>query len=261
MNTFVHIFESYGFPGLILFGIGVVLYYFIKYYGNQLTENMRSGLEKVGENLSDQMSKQNDLLTRTIIEQEDKLITYLINEKKNEQSRHSNMIHDKEDLAVDINNYLKVIKNVHQAQRTYILEFHNHNENLSGTPFVKFTCKYEWFDLSSGYEPLLGICKDMAFASIAQVFKDVRLSPDQCMTYTDMDNFGNNNPSLAYYIVKPSTKTLVFKGLYDKNNTFIAVLVIEYDHTIKEKDINLNKLSVQAAEITQLINLRYKYVE
>ena len=261
METFFNIFESYGFPGLISAGIGMVLYYFIKYYGNQLTKNMQSGLEKIGENLSDQMSKQNDLLTKTIIEQEDKLINYLINEKKNEQSRHNSMIHDKEDLAVDINNYLKVIKNVHAAQRTYILEFHNHNENLSGTPFVKFTCKYEWFDLSSGYEPLIGICKDMAFASIAQVFKEVRQSSDQCMIYTDLEDFGNNNPSLAYYLIKKSTKSLIFKGLYDQNNTFIAVLVIEYDHIINGKDINLNKLNVQAAEITQLINLRYKYVE
>ena len=238
----------------------MVLYYFIKYYGNQLTENMKSGLEKVGENLSDQMSKQNDLLTKTIIEQEDKLISFLIEEKNSEKDRHNNMIHDKEDLAVDINNYLKVIKDVHQAQRTYILEFHNHNENLSGTPFVKFTCKYEWFDLSSGYEPLIGVCKDMAFASIAQVFKDVRQSENQCMLYNDLEEFGNNNPSLAYYIVKNTTKSLIFKGLYDQNNTFIATLVIEYDHKVKEKDINFNKLHVQAAEITQLINLRYKYV-
>ena len=41
----------------------------------------------------------------------------------------------------------------------------------------------------------------------------------------------------------------------------MAVLVLEYDHDIKEDDINFNKLHNQASEITQLINIRYKYDE
>ena len=261
METFASIVESYGLTGVAVMLISMILFFIIKYWGHKLTDNMTTGLEKIGEKLTDQISHQNDELTKTIISQEDKLINYLIKEKKNEHDRHNKMIVDKEDLAVDITNYLKVIKEVHKAQRGYILEFHNHNENLSGTPFVKFTCKYEWFELKDGYEPLIGNCNDMAFAAIAQVFKDVRTSENQCVIYNDLEKFGEQNPSLAYYLVKQNTKTLIFKGLYDKNNVFIAVIVLEYDHVINAKDINLNKLHVQASEITQLINLRYKYDE
>ncbi len=261
METFFNIFESYGLTGILLSLICVVLYFVIKYYGNKLTNDMTNGLEKIGKDLTQQLSDQNNLLTKTIIEQQSILLNHFVNEKKNEQVRHTKMIEEKEDLAVDINEYVTIINNVHHAQRTYILEFHNHNENLSGTPFVKFTCKYEWYDRQKYpfYIPFIGFINDVAFAAIAQIFKDVRLSENHCILYNDLEAFGNKNPSLYYYIVKDTTKSLIFKGLYDKNNILIAVIVLEYDHIINNKDINFNKLHVQAAEITQLINLRYKY--
>ena len=218
---------------------------------------MESGLEKVGTKLTEQMSKQNDTLTKVIVEQQKRLLDHLLTEKKSEQSRHNNMIHDKEDLAVDINDYLKDIMNVHNSQRAYILEFHNHNENLSGTPFVKFSCKYEWFE--QGYDPLIGSCKDMAFASIAQITKEVRQSENQCVVYTDINKFSKANPSISYYIKNDSTKAYVFKALYDKNNILIALLVLEYNYEIDPTKIKFNKLLVESAELTQLINLRYKY--
>jgi len=261
MEILFNIGEKYGLWGICGLVVCMGLFILFKWLGSKLSADMESGLEKVGTKLTEQMSKQNDTLTKVIVEQQERLLDHLLTEKKANQSRHNDMINDKEDLAVDINNYLKDIMNIHNSQRAYILEFHNHNENLSGTPFVKFTCKYEWFELKDGYEPLIGNCKDMAFAAIAQVFKDVRTSKNQCVIYNDLEKFGEQNPSLAYYLVKQNTKTLIFKGLYDKNNVFIAVIVLEYNHIINAKDINLNKLHVQASEITQLINLRYKYDE
>ena len=51
----------------------------------------------------------------------------------------------------------------------------------------------------------------------------------------------------------------MFKGLYDKNNILIALLVLEYNYVIDASKIKYNKLLVESAELTQLINLRYKY--
>ena len=261
METFGEIFNSYGLTGIIFVLIGTILFFIIKYYGNKLTDNMSTGLEKIGADLTQKLAEQNSELTGTIMQQQSMLLQYFVDEKKNEQERHNKMIEEKEDLSVDLNEYITVINEVHKAQRTYILEFHNHNENLSGTPFVNFTCKYEWYDrkIHPNYIPFLGSLTAIAFAAISQVFKDVRTYENHCILYNDLDAFGNKNPSLYYYIVKETTKSLIFKGLYDKNNILIAVIVLEYDHEVNDKDINFNKLHVQAAEITQLINLRYKY--
>ena len=257
MSVFFEIWDKYGWLGIGGLLLCMILFILIKKLGNKISCEMTSGLEKVGEKLTDQISKQNDKLMDSMVEQQKQLIDYLITEKKSDQNRHNDMINDKEDLAVDINDYLKDIMNIHNSQRAYILEFHNHNENLSGTPFVKYSCKYEWFE--PGYDPLMGICKDMAFSSIAQITKDVRQSENQCVVYTDINKFSKANPSISYYIKNDSTKAYVFKALYDKNNILIALLVLEYNYEIDPAKIKFNKLLVESAELTQLINLRYKY--
>lgn len=257
MSVFFEIWDKYGWLGIGGLLLCMILFILIKKLGNKISCEMTSGLEKVGEKLTDQISKQNDKLMDSMVEQQKQLIDYLITEKKSDQNRHNDMINDKEDLAVDINDYLKDIMNIHNSQRAYILEFHNHNENLSGTPFVKYSCKYEWFE--PGYDPLMGICKDMAFSSIAQITKDVRQSENQCVVYTDINKFSKANPSISYYIKNDSTKAYVFKALYDKNNILIALLVLEYNYEIDPSKIKFNKLLVESTELTQLINLRYKY--
>lgn len=257
MSVFFEIWDKYGWLGIGGLLLCMILFILIKKLGNKISCEMTSGLEKVGEKLTDQISKQNDKLMDSMVEQQKQLIDYLITEKKSDQNRHNDMINDKEDLAVEINDYLKDIMNIHNSQRAYILEFHNHNENLSGTPFVKYSCKYEWFE--PGYDPLMGICKDMAFSSIAQITKDVRQSENQCVVYTDINKFSKTNPSISYYIKNDSTKAYVFKALYDKNNILIALLVLEYNYEIDPSKIKFNKLLVESAELTQLINLRYKY--
>ena len=257
MSIFFEIWDKYGWLGIGGLLLCMILFILIKKLGNKISCEMTSGLEKVGEKLTDQISKQNDKLMDSMVEQQKQLIDYLITEKKSDQNRHNDMINDKEDLAVEINDYLKDIMNIHNSQRAYILEFHNHNENLSGTPFVKYSCKYEWFE--PGYDPLMGVCKDMAFSSIAQITKDVRQSENQCVVYTDINKFSKANPSISYYIKNDSTKAYVFKALYDKNNILIALLVLEYNYEIDPAKIKFNKLLVESAELTQLINLRYKY--
>ena len=257
MGVFFDIFDKFGWFGILGIIICIGIFLSAKYVSTKMTTNVESGFEKVGEKLTEQMAKQNESLTKVIVDQQERLFDHLLNEKKANQLRHNDMINDKEDLAVEINEYLKDIMNVHNSQRAYILEFHNHNENLSGTPFVKFSCKYEWFE--QGYDPLIGVCTDMAFASIAQITKEVRLSENQCVIYNDINKFVKANPSISYYIKGETSKSFIFKALYDKNNILIALLVLEYNYEIDSKQINFSKLLVEAAELTQLINLRYKY--
>ena len=257
MDLLFDIGETYGIWGIIGVIVCMIMFLLIKWVSKKMFNDVSSGLEKIGENLTEQLSKQNESLTKVIIEQQDKLFNHLLDEKKNEVKRHNNMVNDKEDLAVDINNSLRDIMNIHNSQRAYILVFHNHNENLSGVPFVKFSCKYEWFE--QGYDPLFATCKDMAFGSIAQIVQDVRRSDMQCVIYTDLEKFRAENPSIYHYIKSDQSKAFVFKAMYDKNNLLISLLVLEYNYDIDPSKINLNKISVQAAELTQLLNLRYKY--
>lgn len=257
METFLNIFENYGWPGIIAILICILLFILLKKWNNKLSNDMASGLEKVGEKLTDQLSHQNDILIGHMVEQQNNLINYLVNKESDELQNHNNMLNDRMILSEDINMKCKDIMNIHGAQRTFIVEFHNSYQNLSGIPFAKYSCNYEWFD--RGLLPLGNKCISLPFSSIAGVVQDVIKSENQQVIYDDMDKLYDKNPSLVSYFKDEGTKVIVYTGLHDIHNQLIGLLVLEYQKEVDTSKINLHQLDVQAAEITSMLNIRYKY--
>lgn len=259
MDSIVEIFERYGWGGIIGIVLCMCMFIGMKWLSNKLSNNMSMGLEKVGEKLTDQMSKQNDQLVNTIIGQQDKFIDHILLKEHEEQEVHNEMVNDKIKLAEEIIESLKEIMLLHNAQRAFILEFHNSNNNLSGIPFAKYSCTYEWFD--KGLFALSPKCNSLPFSQMARVTSDVIQAEKQIKIYDDMDEMEENNPSLCSTIKDTKTKKIVYSAMYDKNNILIGMLVLEYhkDHEISTEEIN--ELGVQTAELTSIINLRYKYTK
>lgn len=257
MDTFLDIFENYGWPGIIGILICILLFILLKKWNTKISNDMTSGLEKVGEKLTDQLSHQNDILIGHMVEQQNNLINYLVNKESDELQNHNNMLNDRMILSEDINMKCKDIMNIHNSQRAFILEFHNSYQNLSGIPFAKYSCNYEWFD--RGLLPLGNKCIGLPFSSIAGVVQDVIKSENQQIIYDDMDLLYEKNPSLVSYFTDEGVKALVYTGLHDIHNQLIGLLVLEYQTNVDINKINLHQLDVQAAEITSMLNIRYKY--
>ena len=77
-----------------------------------------------------------------------------------------------------------------------------------------------------------------------------------------MNKFKEDNPSLWSAVGKEENETtaIVYSALYDKNNILIGLLILEYQHNVhKFTKEEINQLQVQSAELTSIINLRYKY--
>lgn len=259
MEILFKIFNEYGWWGILGIVICIGLYWMSKYISKKLTNNVTTGLEQVGKTLTDQLTKQNDKLTNTIVDQQNKLINYLVHIEDKKQENHNNMLNERMVLSEDINQSLKNIMTAHGAQRAFILEFHNSYQNLSGVPFAKYSCNYEWFE--RGLSPLGPYCMGIAFSSIAKIVSNVIESPNQQVVYTDMNKLDEENPIVSGLLKDKDVKGIVYTGLYDNNNILIGLLVIEYNKEIKPSEINLYQLSIQAAEITSLLNIRYKYTK
>ena len=78
MNAVISIFEHYGWAGINAVVICTILIYAGKYAIKKLTSNMKTGLEDVGEKLTNKMSEQNEHLVHTIIGQQDKILTHIL---------------------------------------------------------------------------------------------------------------------------------------------------------------------------------------
>ena len=175
--------------------------------------------------------------------------------------KHNEMLFDKIKIADEINQSLKEIMLFHNAQRAFIIEFHNTSSNLSGVPFAKYSCTYEWHD--KGVFSLIGKCDSLPFSQIAKVTTDVLNSKNQIMVYTDMEKFADENISMWSIIStqEPKTTSIVYAAMYDKNNVLVGMMCLEYqkEHVFTDEDIN--QLGVETAQLTSIINLRYKYTE
>ena len=257
MDVFFDIFEKYGWGGIIGVVLCIGIYLGGRYISTKLSNDVSSGLERVGEKLTDQMREQNNQLVNTIVTQQDKLLDHLLNQENNKVNKHNDMLNDKISLAEEINKSLKDIMNIHNSQRAFIIEFHNSSNNLSGIPFAKYSCTYEWFD--KGLMPIANRCNSLPFSQMAAITNEVLHSDNQIKVYDDMEELGEKNPSLFAVLKDTRTKIVVYVAMYDKINTLIGLLVLEYqkDHNITTEELNL--LSVQAAELTSIINIRYKY--
>lgn len=257
MEVLFKIFNEYGWWGILGIVLCIGLFWMSKYISKKLTSNVTTGLEKVGMTLTDQIAKQNEQLTVTIAKSQEKLIDYLINNEDKKQKNHNNMLNDRMVLSEDINQALKDIMNIHNSQRAFILEFHNSYQNLSGIPFAKYSCNFEWFD--KGLTSLCNVCSGIAFSTIARVVSDLNKSPNKQVVYTDINKLEEDCPALMSFIKKDNPESLIYTGMYDRNNMLIGLLVLEYQNEINPKKINLHQLHVQAAELTSILNIRYKY--
>lgn len=255
MEIFFNIFLQYGWWGIAGIVLCILLFLLVKYISKKFSKNISSGFDKIGEKLTDQLSKQNDQLTNTIVSSQEKLINYLINKDDEKTQNHNNMLNERMTLAEEINQSLKDIMNIHNAQRAFILEFHNSYQNLSGVPFAKYSCNYEWFD--KGLSPLSHKIIGQPFSTISKVVYDLINSDTQQVIYKDIQKLVDDNPTLISIFKDPKTKAVVYTGMYDKNNVLIGLLVLEYQTPIT--NINLNQLHIQTAEITSILNIRYKY--
>ena len=257
MDVLFNIANNYGIWGVVGLIFCMILFLLIKWLGKKLSEDMSTGMEKVGEKLTNQISSQNDKLLNTIVDQQERLVDHLLHRESAEEDNHNNMLSERINLTEEINNSLKDIMNIHNSQRAFIIEFHNSYKNLSGVPFAKYSCTFEWFE--KGLPPLTTKLNALPFSMLSRVVSDILSEPSGMKIYTNMKKMEDENPSLFAACKDERTKAIVYSSMYDRNNILIGLLVLEYQVPLKDAHLNLDQLKVQTAELTSILNIRYKY--
>lgn len=258
MEVLFKIFLAYGWWGLLGITICIGLFFTSKFFLKRISSNVSTGLEQVGKTLTKEITKQNQTLVETMISQQDKLLDHLLHKEEQKQTNHNNMLEKRIELSEEISNAIKEIGLTHNSHRVFILEFHNSYQNLSGTPFAKYSCTYEWFE--KGSEPIQFKCKDLPFSSLSHVVNDIFKNKKQQVIYDDMKKFEEFCPSLTMFFKNRETTCIIYTAMYDKNNTLVGLLVLEYQND-RYKTVNYEQLHIQAAELTSILNLRYKYLK
>lgn len=257
MESVFDFLNNHGWEGLFILSLCGALFLVIKYVSNKLVVDVSSGLEKVGEKLTEQISSQNDKLVSVLLDNQNKMLECIINKETNDNKEHSNLVHGRITFSEEINNALRDILNIHNAHRVCIFEFHNSQANLSGTPFAKYSCTYEY--VAKGIIPIMNKCQGLPISQLAHIITTILVDPEQILIYSDMNKLEDENPILANLLKETETNTIAYAALFDKDNVLIGLLAVEYWIPLEEANLQENQLRLQAAEITSILNLRYKH--
>ena len=259
MDAIFEIFNNYGWWSLL--GVAAIggMYLLFQFLSKKITGDVTDGMEKIANRMTQSIADQNKELVKGLSAQNEKLIDFIVAGKQNDDNQHEGMLEERMELAEDINTKLKDIMHIHNAQRAFIIEFHNSYKNLSGVPFAKYSCTYEWFE--KGLAPFSNRCLGLPFSSMSRIVADILKTPEKQKCYTDLVKMEEENPTLFSMLADAETNTtgVVYTAMFDNKNTLIGLLVLEYQRPIKEKDVNMNELRLETAELTSILNLRYKY--
>lgn len=257
----INIFNEYGWTGVILIIFSIFILYFLKRlmnkFGNTLTINVTTGIEQLTENLTKNINNQNKELVYIISEQNNKLINYFVNDKKENKEEHSEKLSKRMFLSTDINSKLRDILNINHCQRVSIIEFHNSNSNIDGNPFAKYSMTYEFPDSST--KSIICKTKDIQFSIVSQIYQDILNSEYGYVTYDSLDYLKENNPALFQIMNEEHIKSGIFLGIYDNDNRLTGFVGVEYNYSPIPKFINYNDLLTDTANIATMLTVHHKY--
>lgn len=285
LSSLFEMISQYGWWSIVIAaGIGSV-YILTKIIANKITEGVKGGMDdlttKLSGTVTDQLkqlstatasqvdmlstniAKQNTDLIKTISEQNEKLLSFIINNDTVNEEIHGRQVEKRIEVAESIVDKLKDIMNKARAQRAFIIEFHNSYKNLSGTPFAKYTCTFEWFD--KGLEQISTKCTALPFGSMAKIVGDIKRTGKHQKLYTDMPKMEAENPQLFSLLKDPRTTACFYNTLYGEDNKMMGMLVLEWQipfhNELFEEAGMPNIIAQEAAQLTMWLNLQGPSIE
>lgn len=258
------ILADYGMLGLIIIIIVALIVYLIRSNGKQLNQDITSGMENVANKITDQMASSNNQLINKIsdtnnklIDQQNKMLDVLINGRREE---HRSRLHERLDVTAPILTKLRDMMHHNHANRASVIEFHNSKENLNGLPFLWYDMHYEV--QGRGVEPISSLCKDVQASIICPIVDDIKASENKDVVIynrTALEELYDRSSVLYSYLVeKLNCSGIIYLALYNINNHFTGLLVLEYHNEFPIDIIDMDQLIQDAASVSPLLELAKK---
>ena len=256
-STIFDVIAKYGWGSVAIAASLGIIYIVVKLIGNKIANNVKDGMETIADKLSTNISiqnealssniaKQNGELVKAISNQNERLLSFIMHKDIAEEEIHDRKVEKRMEFAENIIDKLKDIMHLAQAQRAFIIEFHNSYKNLAGSPFAKYTCSYEWFD--KGLDQISSRVSGLPFSTMAKIVGDIRRGGNHQIFYFDLKKMEAENPQLFSLVKDPRTTAVFYNTLYDENNKMMGMLVVEWQSKIDKESFDKARLSKMFAE-------------
>lgn len=231
------VFEKFGWPGLLILGLGFGLYYLIKYLLNKSTTSTNKTLSDGFTDLSKSMKEQNEKLLEAIIKQSEEstktvgkvLDTVLTEKTGRDKQDHDDRMNYRKDISKIIRTKMKDLLNRYNADRIFVLEFHNCKENVVGMPFYWADMTYE--EIAKGVKSIQPAWRDQEASQLDPIIDDMEeFGGFKIYTTEDIEALQDLSSILYKKLrIERGVQEAIISALYSRDNILIGLLVIEYE--------------------------------
>ena len=237
ISDIANVFEKFGWPGLLILGLGFGLYYLIKYLLNKSTTSTNKTLSDGFTDLSKSMKEQNEKLLEAIIKQSEEstktvgkvLDTVLIEKTGKDKQEHDDRMNYRKDISKIIRTKMKDLLNRYNADRIFVLEFHNCKENVVGMPFYWADMTYE--EIARGVKSIQPAWRDQEASQLDPIIDDMEeFGGFKIYTTEDIEALQDLSSILYRKLrIERGVQEAIISALYSRDNILIGLLVIEYE--------------------------------
>lgn len=253
-QVFNFLLQNYGAFGVILIAVGGLGWLMIKEL-RKSNEALITSQQKMSTDLSTSVAKSitglSEKLTDDMRDQNRKLIEYIINRDHQKEEEHNENLLNRRSVTHEVNDILNNTRNLLEANRACVIEFHNSFANQTGFPFLKYTMTYE--KISRGCLPIQQQYQSTAFSSIAEIAEGILAQPNHIFMLRTREEIEKLCP-----IMLTDGRTIngmLWKGIFNSgNNLLIGLLCFEYTDKIYECFDKIEVITA-ARNIGELITL------
>lgn len=237
ITAIADIFEKFGWPGLLVACAGFGLYHLIKYLLNKTTSSTNKTLSDGFTDLSKSMKEQNEKLLEAIIKQSEestKTVGKVLDRVLTEKSGKDKQVHDdrmnyRKDISKIIRSKMKDLLNRYNADRIFILEFHNCKENVVGMPFYWVDMTYE--EIAKGVKSIQPAWRDQEASQLDPIIDDMeKFGGFKIYTTEDIEALQDLSSILYRKLrIERGVQEAIISALYSQDNILIGLLILEYE--------------------------------
>lgn len=257
-KIFQFLTETYGYGGLVLSILIVVLFLMLPYFFRKSDKKMHDGLKEVTSTLTEAIKEENKELITGLKDNQSKLIDNQMELVKSliigQKEEHDKNLNTRDRISGPIQDKINHLKDFYRCSRASVFEFHNSLVNLNGLPFKWYDVIYE--SVARGVSAISYETRNMPFNIILPIIRKVEHGDTILFTKQDIEDFYDQSSVLYDFCDKHKINSLIVSPLINKDQQLIGLVVLEYsEENYIDEDIIIDDLELEAHAISTLLEL------
>lgn len=258
VKIFQFLTESYGYGGLVISVLIVVLFLLLPYFFKKADKKVKDGFKEVTTTLTEAIREENKELINGLKENQTKLIDNQFELVKNllidQKKEHEKNLNVRDSISGPIQQKINHLKDFYRSSRVSVFEFHNSLVNLNGLPFKWYDVIYE--SVTRGVHSVSYETRNMPVNILQPIIDKVHGGNTVSFNQQDIEEFYNYSSVLYDFCTRHNIHTLVVSPLINKDEQLIGLLVLEYSGVNYPTDeIVIDELELEAHSISTLLEL------